>query len=128
MQTLSRGYKKPQSGDSGSTLFTALEFDIQRLNDHTHNGTDSAPLTAVSIVGIPDSILAVNWVTYGGPTGFYRQQITLPPGFSYDTVQMSFRLAASGDYIYPRVDKVSNTQYYVYTIDNTVDFTIVYGG
>jgi hypothetical protein len=128
MQTLSYGYKLPESGDTGAPLFTALEDNIERLNDHTHNGTDSAPLTATSIVGVPATIPFGSWVTYGGPVGFYRQQVTLPAGFNYNTVQMSFRLASTGDYVFPRVDKISNTQYYVYTIDSTESYTVVYGG
>lgn len=127
MLTLSYGYKKPQSGDRGATLFTALQDNIQRLNDHTHNGSDSAPLPAQSIMGVSQSILAANWVTYGGPTGFYRQQVTLPAGFDYDEVGISFRLA-SGDYIFPTVEKVSDTQYYIYTNNNTLDFQAIYGG
>jgi len=126
--TLSYGYVKPVTGDRGSTaFFTPMENNIQRINDHTHNGTDSAPLPAQSIVGVPQNILAVNWVSYGGPTGFYRQLVTLAPGFSYDTVQIQFRLS-SGHYIYPTIEKVSATQYYIYTIDNTLDLIAVYGG
>lgn len=127
MITLSYGYKKPQTGDRGSSFFTAMEQNIQRLNDHTHNGTDSAPLPAQSITGIPQAILAVNWVTYGGPTGFYRQQVTVPAGFDYDEVGISFRLS-TGEIIYPTVERVSDTQYYIYTNDNTLAYVAVYGG
>lgn len=127
MLTLSYGYKKPQTGDRGASFFTAMEGNIQRLNDHTHNGTNSAPLPAQSIAGIAQDILAVNWVTYGGPTGFYRQQVTVPAGFDYDEVGISFRLS-TGELIYPTVERVSDTQYYVYTNDNTLDYVAVYGG
>lgn len=127
METLSYGYKKPETGDRGTSLFDALEDNIQRVNDHTHNGTDSAPLTAQSIVGISEDILAVDWVTYGGPIGHYRQQVTVPAGFDFDLVQISFRTDV-GAYVYPTVERVSNTQYYIYTIDNTLDLVAVYGG
>lgn len=127
MNTLSFGFLKPESGDKGATLFTALEADIQQLNDHTHNGADSAALTATAIVGITQTISLASWVGYGGPTGFYRQQVTLPAGFDFDKVFISFRLT-SGHYIFPRVEKVSTTQYYVYTTDNTIDFIACYGG
>lgn len=127
MLTLSFGYKKPESGDKGSLLFDALEDDIQRLNDHSHNGTDSTKLTAQSITGVSQTILAAAWVTYGGPIGHYRQQVTVPAGFDFDEVQIAFRTTA-GAYIYPTVEKVSDTQFFVYTIDNTIDFIAIYGG
>ena len=117
MITLSYGYKLPEDGDKGAPLFQALD---------SHNGTDSAPLTATSIVGVPANILSANWVA-NGPTGFYRQLVTLPPGFDFDLVQISMRLS-TGDYVSAEIEKVSDTQYYVYTIDNTVSFVAVYGG
>lgn len=126
MQTLSYGYLKPESGDRGAALFTALEDNIERVNDHTHNGTDSAPLTAQSIVGITQSILAGSWVAFGA-TGHYRQLVTLPAGFDFDLVQIGFRTTA-GAVILPTVERVSDTQYYVYTIDNTIGYTAIYGG
>ena len=127
MITLSYGYKRPQSGDRGNPFFTAMEDNIQRLNDHTHDGTDSAPLPAQSIMGISQNILAVNWVTYGGPTGFYRQQVTVPAGFDFDEVGISFRLS-TGAYVFPTIERVSDTQYLIYTNDNTLDYIALYGG
>lgn len=126
MLTLSYGFKLPQDGDKGDALFTALEDNITRVNDHTHNGTNSPALTATSIVGVPQNILSANWVA-NGPTGFYRQLVTLPPGFDFDLVHISTRLS-TGDYVAAEIEKVSDTQYYVYTIDNTISFVAVYGG
>jgi len=126
--TLSYGYKKPSSGDQGTTLFTALENDIQQLNDHTHNGVDSAALTPQAIPGVTQTISSASWVA-NGATGHYRQQITIPAGFDYDTVSISFRTTGTtGSVIYPTVERVSDTQCYVYTTDNTIDFLAVYGG
>jgi len=127
--TLTYGFIKPQSGDRGSSLWTALEDNIQQLNDHTHNGTNSAKLPAQSITGVTQTIASGSWVTYGGPTGFYRQQVTVPAGFDFDVVSISFRESGStGAAIYPTVERVSDTQYLVYTIDNTADMVAVYGG
>lgn len=127
-QVLSYGYTKPESGDRGTANFyTPMEDNIQQINDHNHNGTNSAPLTSQSITGITQSILAINWVTYGGPVGFYRQLVTTSAGFLYDTVDIKFRLS-TGEYIYPTVEKVSSTTFYVYINDNTVSLTALYGG
>jgi len=125
MQTLSYGYKKPQNGDKGQPLFTALEENIQRVNDHSHNGINSPALTAQSIQGIQDTILAASWAAFG-PIGHYRQLVTIIAGFNYDTVFMSFRTTA-GEYITPTIERFSATQYYVYTT-NPIDFKVTYGG
>jgi hypothetical protein len=126
MITLSFGYKLPQTGDKGAPLFTALEDNITRLNDHSHNGTNSTLLTAQSITGIQDTILAIDWATYGGPIGHYRQAVTLPAGFDFDKVGITIR--SSGNYVYATIEKISATQYYIYSIDNTLDLMAVYGG
>lgn len=124
--TLSYGYKIPASGESGTAVFTILEDDITRLNSHSHNGTDSALLSRTAIVGTSQTISSSSW-SANGATGHYRQAVTLPAGFSYDTVTISFRTTA-GDVIIPTVEKISATQYYVYTIDSTINFIALYGG
>ena len=40
--TLSKGYKLPSAGDDSTTWMSNIEDNIQRLNDHDHDGTDSA--------------------------------------------------------------------------------------
>jgi hypothetical protein len=126
MQTLSYGYKLPENGDKGTPLWQALEFDISRLNGHNHDGSNSAPLTAQSIVGISQNISAAGWGAYG-PTGHYRQLVTMLPGFDFDKVFISFRTAA-GVYVTPTVEKFSATEFYIYSIDNTLNLVAVYGG
>ena len=126
MQTLSYGYKKPQVGDKGLPLFNALAEDIQRVNDHSHDGVNSPPLTAQSIQGIQATVLAANWVAYG-PIGHYRQLITVVAGFNFNTMFISVR-SVIGEYITPTVERFSATQFYIYTTDNSQDFVVTYGG
>lgn len=126
--TLSYGYKTINNGDKGMTVFDAENANVTRLNGHTHNGTDSAPLTAQSITGITGTIASADWLA-NGPTGFYRQLVTVPSGFDFDLVQISFRTSgSSGEYVLPHVERVSDTQYYVYTNDNSQSFVACYGG
>lgn len=124
MQTLSYGYLKPETGDKGTTLFTALEGDIQRLNDHTHNGTDSASLPAQSISAVTQTILSAAWVA-SGATGHYRQLVTCASGFTIDATNIGFRSVA-GHIIFPTVEKVTATTFYVYTTDSSAAMTAVY--
>jgi hypothetical protein len=126
MQTLTYGRKVPDLGDRGQPLFDALEENIALDDGHTHDGINSPLLTAQAFVGIPQTILAANWVAYGGPIGHYRQLVTVLPGFLFDTTKISFRTTSG--LIYPTVERVTGTTYNVYTTNNTIDFVAVYGG
>jgi hypothetical protein len=122
MQTLTYGFKKPQTRDTGSTLFAALEENIQQLNDHTHNGVNSSKLTAAAVVASTQAVPFASWVATS--QGNYRQLITLS-GLLYDEITISMR-NSSGHLVYAQVEKVSATSYYVYTNDNATAFTAVY--
>lgn len=127
MQTLSNGYKLPEDGDRGSTFFPALEDNIQRLNDHTHDGNDSERLTALSFDTTTQSILSASWTPVSG--GLYKQTITLPGSLQVDNITMEFFIA-SGSFInhkiYPNVEKISSTQYDIFVNDNTIDLLAKY--
>jgi len=125
--TLTYGQKIPETGDRGAPLFTDLEDNFTRLDGHKHDGIDSPLLTAQAFVGVVETILLANWVTYGGPIGHYRQLVTMAPGFLFDTTKIGFR-TSGGAYIYPTVERVTSTTYYIYSTNNSVDFLAIYGG
>lgn len=121
---LSFGYRKPQDGDKGSTFWDDLEDDIQQLNDHSHNGTNSAKLSANATNSISADVFAANWVANGYT---YRQLLTVPTGMAYDNLNVIFRDAATARrQAFLQTEKVSATQYYVYCNDNTKSFKAVY--
>jgi hypothetical protein len=124
MITLTYGFKKPQTGDNGSVFFPALEDNITRVDGHTHNGTDSAPLPTSSLAVTTQAIVSGSW---GPVTGVFRQLVTLPGGLQFDAVVVSFRDASSGNYYYLSVEKASATTYYVYINDNSINLTAYYG-
>lgn len=126
MQTLSFGFLLPETGDKGSGLWDALTTDISQLNSHSHNGTDSAQLSATSVAGATQNISHSSWANYSGPTGHYRQLVTTAAGYTFDANTISFRTSA-GALIWPTVEKVTNTTFYIYSIDNTLDIVAVYG-
>lgn len=124
MQTLTYGYKKPDTNDKGPVVFPAMEANIQQVNDHNHDGANSRKLTSASIDSIPQSVLAANWVSLGG--GNYHQQVNLLPGYDYDLVTLSFRDPTTGAYLYPSVLKVSDLIIDIFSNDPS-DMTIIYG-
>lgn len=120
MLTLSFGFLKPQPGDTGDIIFPAMQSNIQQLNDHTHDGINSALLALAN-----QNILSAAWVPAPVGGGLYRQLITVPVGFQYDTSVVTFKLS-TGEVFYPTVERVSATQYYVYINDNTLDVVAYY--
>lgn len=77
MQTLSCGYKKPEPSDTGDVFYPAMSDNMDLVNNHTHNGSDSAPLTGT--LGTLDSGA---WVAVGARPGIYSQVLTITPVFS----------------------------------------------
>jgi hypothetical protein len=128
MLTLTYGYKKPQTNDKGSTFFPALEEDLQQLNDHDHSGVNSAPIPVAYLTKSTQSILAANWVSTSG--GRYRQEVTLPSGFTYANTTMRFVInggGTDGEMIIPSIEKGSAAnKYYIYINDNTLAITALY--
>jgi len=124
MLTLSFGFKKPETGDTGSVIFPALEGNIQQLNDHNHDGANSSKISSSAISPLTSTALSASWVLVGN--GIYSQTITMPAALAYDTTTFQVRLTSSGHLVYPRIDKVSASQYTIFTNDNTADFTIHY--
>ena len=125
--TLTYGRKIPLAGERGVPVYQILEDNAILDDGHNHDGVNSPLLTAQAFVGVSQTILAAGWASYGGPIGHYRQLVTMSPGFLFNTTKIGFR-TTSGQYIYPTVERVSNTSFYVYTTDNTQDFIAIYGG
>jgi hypothetical protein len=127
--TLSNGYKNPETGDRGSSWFADLNFNIERLNDHTHDGTDSEAIAASDITKSSATILAAAWsADLGGSS--YKQTITLPTGFTFDDTILKFFISgggADGQLVYPTVIKISSTTFDVYINDNAQALKVVYG-
>lgn len=123
MLTLSFGFKKPESGDRGDPLFTALEDNVQQLNDHNHDGANSSQLNSSAILPVSAALVSANWVLVAD--GIYKQTVTLPAAIPYDEAVFTCKLA-NGDIFYPTIEKVSSTQYDIFINDNSQDVTVLY--
>lgn len=124
MLTLSYGFQKPESGNNGAAFFPALESNIQQLNDHTHNGSNSALLTASSSTAVSQSILAASWASLG--SGKYSQTVTMPGVITFDTHNIQLRNTSTGEIMLLSVTKASANTYTVYINDNTIALTAIY--
>jgi hypothetical protein len=111
--TLTYGFILPDTGDLGSVWFPALENNIQQLNDHTHNGTNSSKLQSSAIDAIHETIASGSFSDQGD--GYWRATYVLPATVDYDDIQLMFRDPATGDTVHLRVEKIDNDNAYVYT-------------
>lgn len=120
--TLSNGYIKPDTGDRGNVFFPALESNIERVNDHNHDGANSEKLTASSIEAILDTINPGDWVLQA--SGLYRALVSMSGSLEFDT--KGIQLRANNKPIYADMEKVTNNSFYVFVNDNTLTITVLY--
>lgn len=115
--------KKPESGDTGSTLFEALEDDIEILDGHNHDGETSEKLTSQSITAKTGTITTDSWETYNN---IYKKTVSMPAGMKYSEYVVIFK-DGQGNQIHCGVDAAaSDEQYVVYHINNTTELTAYY--
>ena len=124
MLTLTYGLKKPEDDDRGQIVFDALEGNITQLDPHDHDGVTSKLIPSSSIVPVTVTIANASWALVAD--GIYKQTITLPTAFAYDTTTFSFHLTSSGHKVELEVEKVSSSQFDVYINDNTLDVKALY--
>lgn len=65
--TLSKGYKQPEIDDKD--FWDQINFDIQRLNDHTHDGINSQKVVPGAIDPYAELVEIADWV--GGSAPYY---------------------------------------------------------
>jgi hypothetical protein len=113
MIILSKGVKKPQTGDFGDVWFPALEDNAQLQNDHNHDGVNSEKIPASSLFSTPTTLLNASFAVQ--PSGVYRATLTVPAGGLVDNLIFSARDPISKDQVYLQTEKLSATQLYVYS-------------
>lgn len=127
--TTSKGYKKPDTGDFGSSFFKDLEDNIDRMNSHNHDGVNGEKVKASNLVVQTTELANGDWEATSG--GHYRQSADLPTGvlFSTNTVRPRFYInsgAEAGSEVQLSYEKFDDSTIYVYINDNSLDILIVY--
>lgn len=127
--TLSKGYKKPTTGERGSSFFLALEDNIELSNSHAHTGVDGEPIAAKHLAKVTDTIASAAWSAVAGQSGTYRQLVSVPEDYIFDTAEMKFFVSGgpeNGHQLFPSVERVTDTSYYVY-INDPITLKVTYG-
>jgi hypothetical protein len=121
----SKGYKKPNTGDR-ATWWDDLNYNTQRLNDHTHDGSDSQALSTSVFTKGSLAVSSASWAAVAGQNGTYRQLCTHPTGYSFPTACMTIYDSTTGNQLFLSVEKASASTFYLYVNDNTLNLVVKY--
>lgn len=127
--TTTYGYKKPQAGDRGQVWCTDLEFNIDRLDAHNHDGINGPKIAPSALSKSTQDILAANWGADSGGSTF-SQTISMPTGYTFADSLLRFYINGGtddGHYIYPTVVRASVNSFTVTVNDNTLALKVTYG-
>ena len=114
MVILTNGYKLPETGDFGDVWFPALEDNIQRLNDHKHDGNDSETLDSTALESVVQTVLSGAFVPSGSE--FVAAGVTLAGGaVDVDKKHVVFRDPTTKEQILLRYEKATQTQIDIFT-------------
>ena len=130
MRTTPYGYRVPQTGDPAKGTggwYESVEFDIDRVDNHNHDGTNSRLLSAAAIPTETVDILAAGWVA-DGPS--YKQTVTMPAAVpEVNEVSVRFYQTAPGAEVGKNANlsfkRLTATTVEVYCSDNTAEFVMV---
>jgi hypothetical protein len=132
------GYENPSSGDLSKGTYgwmAQINYDILRLDGHSHNGTDSTllPISSVSASSVvaPASSWTVNSGGTNLPVSGYVQTVTVPATISdINNYLVKFAVNTSGNRQYQALDlfwvRITASTFSIYCNDNTIDVLCVF--
>ncbi len=125
MDTLSYGYQRPADGDKASVWMPALQANVTKVNDHNHDGSNSAALSAAAIGKYTSSLVAASWIL--DAQNRYYQDVTVPVGITeINNFIPNFYITSTGERVYPSMIRLTATTYKVYCNDNSIALTVKY--
>lgn len=120
MELLSYGFQKPEDNDTGDILFPALQENWQKVNDHTHDGVNSARVAKERL-----QITAGNWNSAPVPLAPYTTTIQLPEGMTFDNTVIIVTDFVTGQVVPLDTEKTSDTDCTLYT-NNPTDYWVLF--
>ena len=131
--TLSFGYQKPIRGEKGDPVFDALESNIDQLNSHKHNGTNSDRVDSYNMTRSQVAVTSAGWSASGN---LFRKTVNLPTGFTvangseYRKAIIKFYVTTSpgitDEECFPKTEFISNTSFYLYSPVSTASFVVTF--
>lgn len=130
MYTTPYGYRVPEDGDPAKGAlgwYRAIEFDIERLDQHNHDGTNSRLLSPTAIPSVPVSIPTSGWVA-DGPG--WKQTVAIPAAVpEINDVSVRFYSTEPAGELGKNAmlswKRITGTSVEIYCNDNTAAFVMV---
>jgi hypothetical protein len=122
MKILSNGFKLPE--DMDTNFFDYIRYNIQRLNDHSHDGDNSNNISPSAIVATTQRINS-GWIATGG--GIYYQEVTIPEPHEFDDVKIFVLDYVTRQALYPTIEKTDISTYNIYVPYSDADLEVIYG-
>lgn len=120
METLSYGYKKPENGDTGDVILPSYQENVQKMNDHTHDGQNSARVQQTR-----QQLTAGSWQSFPVPLQPYYAELNMPDGMTFDNTVIIFTDFVNGSVVPLDVVKTGDTTFTVYS-NNPTDYWILF--
>jgi len=125
-------YEIPDPKETGNSVFDKLEQAIERLATHTHQGIDSSEITLNIAKGVQELLAGADFVWDQVGTDKYRAAIQTDTGTSagatFDDNVRTYYYRSGGSepkQFFPTIEKIDNTNYYIYSNDNTIDLKVI---
>lgn len=124
MIVLSKGYKKPETGDFGDEWFPALEDNIDLMNSHSHNGVNGEKISGIDLSASTLTVTSGSFADQGN--GYWRATATVPGGGLVDNFVICVKDPTTKDPVMLKVEKLNSTQFYLYT-NKVQNFEVYFG-
>jgi len=130
--TLPFGFKKPQTGDKGATVFDALEDNIDRVDAHSHDNVDSPRVESFDLSRGTVAVASSGWSASGN---FFKQTVTFPSGFSvanaseYTKASIKFYFdggANDNQECFPKTNRLTDTTFELFSLVSNQAFTVTF--
>lgn len=115
-----------EAADRGAVFCPAISANFETLDTHKHDGLDSEKISAQNITKSEQILTEGSWVA--DPRG-YKQTITLPTGYLYDTTEFKFVVNTgplAGAQIRPTLVKINDTSCDVHVTFGNYDLKVVF--
>ena len=121
--TLSQGTEIPSAGENGTQFCPQLERNWTRYDEHDHSGgTKGLAIETKNLTKGTGTAASGSWVADG--TDMYKQTITLPTGYAFDTTEI--RCIIDDEIVGLRIKKASSTTFEIWVNDNSKSVSLLY--
>jgi hypothetical protein len=117
----------PENGDRGTVFCPAITENFQTLDVHKHDGLTSDKISAKDLTKGTVNLVIADWSAVVD-TGDYKQEVTLPSGYEFDTAVLKFVIDSGsevGHEFYPTVIKTAVNKFDLYMYSNAYDVKVV---